>query len=146
MWFQQGEYEALFPLLHELLSVCRQNRYDYLFTRRTLFGLPDEKLIVPLLLWARENEIASGYPAQLLEAMGLENIRFHPGYQLRVKTLGSFQVWLGSRPLAHGDWRREKTRQLFQLLVTYRHLPLDREQICEHLWPGIEPESANRNF
>lgn len=146
MWFRRGETETLLPSLRDLLVVCSQNQYDYLFTRKTLFGLPDEKLIVPLLIWARENDVATGYPDRLLTAMGLENIRFHPGYQLRVKTLGGFQVWRGQHPIAHGDWRREKTRQLFQLLVTYRHTPLDREQICEHLWPGTEPEAAQRNF
>jgi len=146
MWFGQSEYETLFPLLSELITVSSQNQYDYLFTRKTLFGLPDEKRIVPLLVWARENEIGAGYPGRLLETMGLENVRFHPGYQLRVKTLGSFQVWRGRHPIGHADWRREKTRQLFQLLVTYRHQPLDREQICEHLWPGTDPDIANRNF
>jgi DNA-binding SARP family transcriptional activator len=35
---------------------------------------------------------------------------------------------------------------LFQLLLTYRHAPLDRDQICEHLWPGADPATAQRNF
>ena len=78
--------------------------------------------------------------------MELENIRFHPGYQLRTKTLGGFQVWHGYQPIAHGDWRREKTRQLFQVLLTHRDVPLDRDQICEFLWPGTEPKVSQRNF
>ena len=146
LWFRRGEYETLYPILRNLFEVCKQNQYDTLFTRRTLLGLPDERLIVPLLIWARENEIGAGYPGRLLEMIGLENIHLHPGYQLRVKTLGGFQVWRGMEPVAHGDWRREKTRQLFQLLVTYRHVPLDREQILEYLWTGIPLENANRNF
>lgn len=146
MWFRQGELETAIPLLRELLAVCSHNRYDDLITKRTLLGLPDEKVIVPLLIWAREIAIGEGYPERLLARMGLEHIRFHPGYQLRVKTLGGFQVWRGDHPIAHNDWQREKTRQMFQLLVTHRQVPLDREQICEHLWPGTEPDAANRNF
>jgi DNA-binding SARP family transcriptional activator len=35
---------------------------------------------------------------------------------------------------------------LFQLLLTYRHSPLDRDQICEHLWRDADPAIAQRNF
>jgi LuxR family maltose regulon positive regulatory protein len=44
------------------------------------------------------------------------------------------------------SWRREKSRQLFQLLLTHRHVPLDRDQICEYLWPETDPVTAHRNF
>ena len=149
-WFRQREYDLLLPVLQKLFSVCQKNRYDYLLTRTTLLGPPDERLIIPLLIWARENHLrighSEGYPGHLLAEMGIEDILYHPGYQLRVKTLGGFQVWRGSEPVEHTDWRREKTRQLFQLLITYRHMPLDREQICEHLWPVTEPQIALRNF
>ncbi len=145
-WFKQGEFDLLMPILLDLLAACQQSHYEVLFTRTTLLGPPDERLVVPLLVWAREHEIASGYPGRILSQMGFEEIRFHPGYQLKVKTLGGFQVWRGSQAIAHGDWRREKTRQLFQLLLAYRHVPLDREQICEYLWPEVEPDVAQRNF
>ena len=48
--------------------------------------------------------------------------------------------------IPYNGWRRDKTRQLFQLLITYRDAPLDRDQICEHFWPGADPEAAKRNF
>jgi DNA-binding SARP family transcriptional activator len=145
-WFKQEKFEVLSPAMLDLLSVCQQNSYDYLLTRITMLGLPDDKLIVPMLIWARENQVGVDYPERLLGKMELENIRFHPGYQLRVKTLGAFRVWLGNQLIAHKDWRREKTRQLFQLLLTHRNLPLDRDQICEFLWPGTEPAVTQRNF
>jgi len=145
-WFQQEEYELLIPILVDVLGFCQQNGHDYLFSKRTLLGLPDERLIVPLLVWARDNGLGNGYPIYLLDQMGMGDVRFHPGYQLRMRTLGGFQVWRGSQLVEHGDWKREKTRQLWQLLLTYRHTPLDREQICEFLWPGIEPDAARRNF
>ena len=50
------------------------------------------------------------------------------------------------RPILANGWRREKSRQLFQLLLTYRTAPLDRDQICEHLWPEADPVTAYRNF
>jgi DNA-binding SARP family transcriptional activator len=145
-WFQQEEYELLIPVLGEALKFCQQNDHDYLFIKRTLLGPPDERLLVPLLVWARDNALGGRYPGQLLDKMGLGDIQFHPGYQLRVRTLGGFQVLRGNQIVEHSDWKREKTRQLWQLLLTFRQTPLDREQICEYLWPGIEPEAARRNF
>ena len=78
--------------------------------------------------------------------MGLSGIELHPGYRLRIQTLGGFQVWRGSEPVQANSWRREKSRQLFQLLLTHRQSPLDRDQICEHLWPEADPNIAHRNF
>ena len=43
-------------------------------------------------------------------------------------------------------WRRESARLLFQIFLTYRQAPLDRDQICEFLWPGAEQPAAHRNF
>ena len=146
-WYQQGEFEILTQALLDLLPVCQQNEYDFLFTKITMLGPPDERLLLPMLIWARDNSMISRSNIdRLLAEFGLEDIRFHPGYQLRVKTLGDFLVWRGREQISHNEWRREKTRQLFQVLVTYRHAPLDREQICEFLWPGTDPESAQRNF
>ncbi len=114
--------------------------------RQTMIGLPDERLIVPMLLWARQNKILDSYVDRLLARMGLEGIELHPGYQLRVQTLGSFEVWRGNQLIAHSDWKRKKTRQLFQLLLINRNSPLDREQICEYLWPGTEGKVSQQNF
>jgi LuxR family maltose regulon positive regulatory protein len=133
----------LFP---EVLATSHKYGYDYLFTCPTLLGVPDEHILVPLLIFAREHEWECAYIRQLLQRMGLPHITCHPGYQLRVYTLGNFQVYLGHQVIPPNGWRREKTRQLFQLLLTYRDAPLDRDQIFEHLWRNDEPMVAGRNF
>lgn len=145
-FFRQRQNERLKPLLPEVLSVCRANGYDFLFLRPSLLGAPDERIFLPLLLHARQNGWESAYIGQLLESMGLGRLELHPGYQLRVQTLGGFQVWRGAEAISASDWRRDKARQLFQVLLTYRHAPLDREQICEFLWPEADPVTAQRNF
>jgi ATP/maltotriose-dependent transcriptional regulator MalT/DNA-binding SARP family transcriptional activator len=146
IWFRQGDLERLADLLPEVLSSCRMHGYDCLFTRATLLGPPSERALVPLLILARQKGWEAGYAARLLAAMGLPDISLHPGYQLRILTLGEFQVRRGAIPVGPKEWRREKARQLFQLLITYRDAPLDRDQILEHLWPGEDPESAQRGF
>ncbi len=145
-WLQQNEDQLLSQVLPELLNACRQKGYDYLFTRPTLLGAADERLLVPLLILARDRNWQGDYGDRLLSDIGLPEISLHPGYQLKVYTLGSFKVTRGEKLIEPKNWRREKTRQLFQLLVTYRDAPLDREQIFEHLWPGSEPQIAKRNF
>jgi DNA-binding SARP family transcriptional activator len=63
-----------------------------------------------------------------------------------VYTLGDFCVSRGLQEITPKGWSREKTRQLFQLMITYRNMPLEREQIYEHLWPAADPAVSQRNF
>jgi LuxR family maltose regulon positive regulatory protein len=145
-WYRQEDHERLAQAFPEVLATCRQHGYDYLFTRPTLLGLPDERMLVPLLILARDQGWEGQYVRDLLATLGLAKIAIHPGYQLRVVTLGTFQTWLGIHPIPSQGWRRAKARQLFQILLTYREAPLDREQILEFLWPEMDAASAQRNF
>lgn len=145
-WFKQRQVARLERVFPEALAACREHGYDFLFLRPSLLGAPDERLFVPLLSLARKGGWDPAYVDQLLEGLGLSSIELHPGYQLRVQTLGGFQVWRGEEAVPSNGWRREKARQLFQLLITHRTAPLDRDQICEHLWREADPAIAGRNF
>jgi len=123
------------------------NDYGFLFTRPSMVGALDERIFVPLLIYASQKGWESNYVTQVLsEGLGLAGIEAHPGYQLRVQSLGGFQVWRGEESIPSNGWRREKSKQLFQLLLTYRQAPLDRDQICEYLWAEADPATAQRNF
>ncbi len=145
-WFRQNDGDRLAQTFPEVLAACQEQGYDFLFTRPSLLGPPSERLLAPLLIFARERGWEAAYATKLLETIGLAEIAIHPGYRLRVSTLGSFQVWRGDQPIPPNHWRREKTRHLFQLLLTFRAAPLEREQIFEHLWPEAEVAAAQRNF
>lgn len=145
-YFKQKKFERVAQILPDTLAICQQNGYHFFFTRPTLLGPSDERMFVPLLLHARQNGWEVGYIDRLLETMGLREIEIHPGFRLRVQTLGSFQAWRGSEAIPANGWRRESARQLFQLFITYRHAPLDRDQICEFLWPDADIATAHRNF
>ena len=144
--WQQGRQDLLPQLLPTALAACEDNGYDYLLTRPTFLGPPDERVFVPLLVLARERGWRAEYAGRLLAGLGLGQTTHHPGYRVRVVTLGSFAAYKGETAIAANSWRRAKARQLFQLLLTYRHTALDRDQILEHLWPGMEPVAAGRNF
>ncbi len=141
-----GQSERFATAVEDLLTVCEANHYDFLFTAPTLLGPPDPRRLVPVLLEARARRIRPAYVARLLSEIGLPAVRVHAGYQLRVQTLGGFRVWRGAEDVDAREWKRDKARQLFQLLLTERRRALQREEIAERLWPALPPETANRDF
>ncbi len=144
--FEQAEYKRLPGEMKELLAGCREHDYSFLFTRPTLLGPPSERELVPLLILARDENWEGLFAKELLTEIGLSEIKIHPGYQLRVETMGKFTAWRGSFEIPNNGWQRTKSRQLFQIFLTFRGAPLEREQIFEYLWPSASPEASDRNF
>jgi LuxR family transcriptional regulator, maltose regulon positive regulatory protein len=145
-WFRQKDLARLAQTLPEALEACRVNGYDFFFLRPSLLGPPDERSLIPLLILAREQNWEGAYASRLLHKLGLPEISLHPGYRLKIHTLGTFQVFRGEQIIQSKSWRREKSRQLLQLLLSYRESGLDRDQIIEYLWPEMDPSTAQRNF
>ena len=146
LWHETEDDARLERDVGELLRLVRAHDYVYLFKRRTLMGPPDPRSLVPLLLFARERGRQAAYAGRLLGHLNLAEVVLHPGYRLRVQTLGTFRLWRGEREVAVDEWTRKKARQLFHLLLTYRDTLLEREQITELLWPDLDPEAAERDF
>lgn len=140
-WHSQQRERSL-SHLDEALALAQTHRYDYLLTTRTLFGPQDARLFAPLLLETRRRNL---YAASLLAAMGLEKAVVHPGYQLRVQTLGTFRLWRGETEVTD-KWRRHKARELLQLFITHRGRTLERDEILELLWGRGTPAAAARDF
>ncbi len=139
-----GRAEASATHRDEALALAETHGYDFLFTASSLLGPPDSRRLVPLLLAARLTGCA--YAARLLTAQGLTALTVHPGYQLRVQTLGAFRVWRGATEIPAAAWQRDKARQLFGLLITERGRPLGRETLVDRLWPDLAPDAAGRDF
>lgn len=149
VWHHMGDEARLQRDLADLLRLVQEHGHDHLFRQATLLGPPDARVLVPLLLFARER--GAGQPwgqtaDRLLAALGLDGLHLHPGYQLRVQTLGAFRLWRGREEVPASAWKRRSARQLFQLLLTQRHHLLEREQIGEMLWPGLGPDEVERDF
>jgi len=144
-WWQDDADSAV-SYLSQLLPVVRERGYDVLLTRRTFIGLQDDQAAIPLLIEAQNRGIESEYVARLLDRMDMAEVEYHPGYTLSVRTLGPFAVWRGDEPVIARDWKREKARQIFQLLLTYPRQWFFREQIVEYLWPHLPSDAAERDF
>lgn len=61
---------------------------------------------------------------------------------LRVRLLGGFRVWIGSREIAPPVWRLRKAAAIPKMLALAPGWRLHKEQIVETLWPDAEPEAA----
>jgi len=144
--WQHGDVEEAMDTVSHLLPLARECGYDWLLTHRTFAGLKDDQAAIPLLLEARKRGIEVEYAGRLLAAMGITELEHHPGYTLAVRTLGPFAVWCGDQLVNARDWKREKARQVFQLLLTYRGQWFYREQIADLLWPHLPAEAAERGF
>ncbi|MCB9445929.1 MAG: transcriptional regulator [Ardenticatenaceae bacterium] len=147
VWQQLGDETRLQRDVDELLRLARQYSYDFLFLQKTLLGPPEPRSLIPLLLLAQQKGQQHVYARRLLDQLGLDRrLQFHPGYQMRIQTLGTFRLWRGEEEVDAGEWQRKKARQLFLLLLTFRHTRLHRDQITEILWPDLTPEGAQRDF
>jgi DNA-binding SARP family transcriptional activator len=145
-YLRLGQEERALESADELFHLTEIHGYQHLFAQRALLGPPDNRILVPLLLQARRHRRHASTVEQLLNQMGLSHIEFHPGYRLRVQTLGPFRVWRGMHEVDAREWRRSKALQLFQLLLTHRGRMLQREEIVDTLWPELEPDAVQRNF
>jgi ATP/maltotriose-dependent transcriptional regulator MalT/DNA-binding SARP family transcriptional activator len=145
-YFNLKQRESLLSSLDELLTLCETHGYEFLFSVPTLLGPSDPRTLTPILIEARNRRCHPAYAAQVLAAIGLPDIAVHPGYQLRMQTLGAFRVWRSAVEIAPREWQRDKARQLFQLLLTQRGRWLQREEIVDRLWPNLAPEAAQRDF
>jgi len=140
--WQQGYQNTAFGYLEKLLSGVSEHQYEFLLTQETLMGLKDPEIIYPLLISAYSNHIEEKFINKLLEERGIIKNLYHPGYSLWVQTFGEFKVWRGEHLISQQDWKREKSRQLFQLLVAYRDKWLYRDQINNILWSDSPVDNA----
>ncbi|HVA88686.1 MAG TPA: BTAD domain-containing putative transcriptional regulator [Chloroflexota bacterium] len=69
-----------------------------------------------------------------------------PRRDLRVHTLGAFQVWRDDTALPAPAWRSRPAATLFKALLTAEGYRLHREQVLELLWPDMPPTQGRRNF
>ncbi len=65
---------------------------------------------------------------------------------IRICTLGPFSVERDDAVVADGEWKTQKNKALFKILVTFRGHPLTKEHLMEWLWPDHPPEAADGNL
>jgi DNA-binding SARP family transcriptional activator/tetratricopeptide (TPR) repeat protein len=141
--WKQGFQNTAFGHLEKLLPIMRENNYAFLISQPTLMGLKDPEIVYPLLLAAYKNGIEQEYLQSVFKLRRIDPQNYHPGYTLWIRTFGRFQVWQGGRLLEENVWKREKARQLLELLVVNRDKWLHKDQINSILWADTPVENAS---
>lgn len=141
-YYEKNEPELFRQSLERLTKKVQNGGYDFLFHRRTLFGPKDLQMFAPLLLEANKQKISPQYIPKLLQEMNIYRLDSHPGYTLRIQTLGGFRVFLGDREIEGRDWQRGKAKELLQLFVTRYGEYLTKDDLYELLWTNQNEKSA----
>jgi len=142
----QGYNSSAMVYVKKCLPLVQDHHYEYLLTRCTLLGLPQPAMVIPLLLEARRLDPHNTLLNSLLTDLKVVAAEYHPGFSLSIQTLGGFKAWRGFQPIEKEDWKREKARQLLQVLVANKDRWLNREQITAYLWPEVDPETGANHF
>lgn len=139
---QQGLFKEA---INAFLNMVQIHEYEFFFHKRTVFGPRDLQIYVPLLIECLKEEIQPSFVKKILQDMGISAYDSHPGYSIRVQTLGHFKLWLGEKEVGDKEWQREKAKELFQLFITVNEL-MAKDEIISLLWPNQEKKSADRDF
>ncbi|MBY0121089.1 transcriptional regulator [Bacillus sp. S/N-304-OC-R1] len=146
MFYNQNEYSLFLECLPLLFKEVQKGEYEFIFHRRTMFGPKDLQIFAPVLIEAQRQMVMPHYVARLMQEMKLSKFDFHPGYTLRMNTLGKFQVWLGEKEVEEKDWQRGKAKELLQLFISNHHKLIPKEEIFQLLWADQDEKSAARDF
>lgn len=144
-YYSVKDQHAFEERMEYFLRLVQMNDYEYFFYKRSVFSPRDLQYFAPLLIEAAKKENQKAYATKILQNMGITAMDSHPGYSLRVQTLGQFKLWLGEKELSEREWKREKAKELFQLLIT-QFVPIAKDDILQILWPNLDMKNADRDF
>jgi LuxR family transcriptional regulator, maltose regulon positive regulatory protein len=149
-WFSYVYYiekktDLFRDMMEKFLSSVQAYEYDFFLYKRSLFSPRDLQVFVPMLIECIKEEVHKPFVEKTLREKGMSTFDSHPGYTIRVQTLGQFRLWLGEKEVGDKDWQREKAKELFQLLITVNE-QITKDEIIQTLWPYQDKKSADRDF
>ncbi len=102
-------------------------------------------------LATRENSSAGRAAARRLRRTAAADVALHPGRartagHAEVRVLGGFEVAIDGVVVPPCAWRSRQARTLLKLLVARGERPVPREEICENLWPGDDPNKTGHRL
>lgn len=145
--YQLENEEKTYRYFTMSIASIAKNSFDFVFLKHSMFGHRDIQINVPLLLEVQQQRGTNhAYATKILQELGFSHTKFHPGYTLKIETLGGFRVWLGDREVLEKDWQRVNAKRLFQYLITKRKQEVPKEIIQTVLWPELDEDSLDRDF
>ncbi|WP_018248920.1 BTAD domain-containing putative transcriptional regulator [Orenia marismortui] len=151
LWSALSEYKSdnikvFKDVFQKALKLAKEEGYDNIFLRATLFGVRDPNLLLPLLLAGRKFNLEVDYINQLLEKIDAKGIEESPGYGLKIESFGGLKLYRGREEVKESQWKRKKAKELFELLLVNSNSMIHRNQISSLLWPNKAQEDAENIF
>lgn len=145
IYYLEKEQDMFRETMDKFLYLVQKNDFEFFFHKVSVFSPRDLQMFVPLLIQCTKGDIQKSLVLKILQDMGITALDAHPGYSIRVQTLGQFKIWLGEKEVGEKDWQREKGKELFQLFLTVNEL-ISKEEIFQILWPNQDIKHADRDF
>jgi DNA-binding SARP family transcriptional activator len=145
LFYLEKKQELFREAADAFLRIVQVHEYAFFFTKRSLLGPRDLQTFIPFLIECTREDIQKQYAMKILLDMGITTFETHPGYSIRVQTLGEFKIWLGEKEVGDKAWQREKAKELFQLFIT-KKVFISKDEIMLTLWPDQDKQSADRDF
>ncbi|MHC0037117.1 BTAD domain-containing putative transcriptional regulator [Pseudoneobacillus sp. C159] len=146
IYFTKNQLEEFMLEISLFIKMVQIFHFEFLLRKRTLFGPNDLQVFIPMLIECSRLDIERPFATKLLQDMGMKSVESHPGYSIRILSLGPFRVWLGEKELTEKDWQRDKAKELFQLFITHPKQTFTKEEITQTLWPALDKQSGDRDF
>ncbi|MFO7814872.1 MAG: BTAD domain-containing putative transcriptional regulator [Halanaerobiales bacterium] len=130
----------------EIVPIIQENNLHFIFKTINLLGPRGQNVLLPILTTGYNMEIEKEFCKLMLEDLDVELGINHPGYTLKVKTLGKFRLMRGRTEVKDKDWKRKKARTLFKIFITYQDELISKERLAEMISSKKDQKSAIRDF
>lgn len=107
-----------------------------------LGAIGDPRARRPLLRLAR----GKNPRLQALCAQTLERLRMPEPVTLRIRLLGTFEVFRNGERIPDAAWKTQKVRSLLKYLLLHRRRAVPQDEIIDTLWPDADPAAGATNL
>ena len=132
--------------MEEIVPIIKENNMEFVFKKVNLVGPRDKTTLIPILTKGYNLDIEKEFCKLILEDLDIEPGIKHPGYSLKIKTLGRFSLLRGRTEIKDSDWKRKKARTLFKIFLTYQDELISKERLAEMISSKKDKKTAIRDF
>ncbi|TDX53203.1 BTAD domain-containing putative transcriptional regulator [Orenia marismortui] len=144
--YKDENKESCYKYLRQGLEIIKEEGCDQLLIKSSMLGFRDPNRIIPMLIEAKKNNIESEYINKILKKIDLASFNRAPGYSLKIKAFGRFELYRDKYKVDSSEWKRKNARELFKLFLVNYDKMIPRDRICDILWPDKDQKSAVHSF
>src|SRR5699024_3670516 len=141
-----GETDEFKVAALQFSALCVEEDYSFFIKQDTLLGPVDRQIMYPLFQEMNKLLTYNEHIQMLLHILEIDMTKDYPGYQIKIKGFGSFQLYVGTNVVEKKQWQREKAKELLLFLLFQRDRYTSKEVMTDALWPNHERKSADQNF